>query len=280
MYVPRWLRMISRARSAPLVCFLFGIVLPVRDSASGGVLSRLVREQKTIVVDGVPETWRLKWDKRPTIACGADDPSISGTCPCSGFAYGQQGDLTLVLIRRGAVADRLELDPFFIRDELPGDGPAVLQRWPASLKDVNIGDNDATLMREVVDRGSVDVMRFADYDHDGGATEFLLQIGTLPCGKHQMVLVGISKRNRHLHVFRSVERPKEPLVLGSWQWEALLKSHGTITTIEWPCGDHGSDYEWTDTLSARDGLLHDVRKSRKCGRGEQENAPFDSTPPR
>jgi hypothetical protein len=231
------------------------------------------------MVDGVQETWRLQWHKAPTSVCGTDSPSVSGTCPCSGFAYGEQGELVLVRLRSGAEAERLELGPFFIHEQLPGEGPAMVQRWPATLKDMDIEDDDPEFMRAVVNRGLTDVMRFADYDRDGRATEFLLQVGTLPCGKHQMVVVGISKQNPHLHVFSSAENPEQPLVLGAWQWEALLKSHGPIKTFNWACADHGSEYEWVDVVSARHGLLHDVRTSRKCSEAHQTGAPFDSTPP-
>jgi hypothetical protein len=117
-------------------------------------------------------------------------------------------------MRPSVKTQELELGPLFIRDELPGDGPAVLQRSPPDFdKDISAGDKDAQFIREVVKRGSTDVMNLADYDHDGRATEVLLQVGTLPCGRHQMVLVGVSKQNPHLHVFSAVEKPTAPLVL-------------------------------------------------------------------
>jgi hypothetical protein len=252
------------------LCAGIGLVFAAAVGLAAAAGGPRVREQKTVVVDAVREMWRLEWQDSPTSACGPDFPEISLTCPCSGFAYGEQGRLALVRIRSGKVIERLALDRFFISDELPvAVGPAVLERWPPSFShDFNVGDHDAQFMREVAARRPADVMSVADYDHDGHATEFLLQVGTLPCGKQQMVLVGISKRDPHLHVFSSVERPSVPLVLGAWQWKQLLESHGTVKTIEWPCGDHGSEKEWTDTLTAHDGFIDDFRMSRTCGRDE------------
>ena len=269
-----------------LACVVAAVVVAVHAAPARSAPPGLVREERTVIVNGVREIWRLEWDGPSEIACGADSPSVSLTCPCSGFAYGEQGKLVLIRTLLTGQAEKLDLGPLFVRDEMPGNvvGPAVLQRWPPNYppkgNDIDIGGADPEFMSEAVRRGSTDVMRFADYDHDGMATEFLLQVGTLPCGKHQMVLVGISKRNPHLHVFSSVEAPQTPLMLGAWQWDALLKAKGPINTVSWPCGDHGSELEWTDEVSAQDGLLHDVKRSRKCTQSEQENAPFDSKPSR
>src|SRR6185312_170165 len=73
----------------------------------------LVREQKTVIVDGKPETWRLQWDEKPTPACGAEDADISLTCPCSGFAYGEKAPLELVRVRADGKTERLELGSLF-----------------------------------------------------------------------------------------------------------------------------------------------------------------------
>lgn len=273
-------------RTSMEACILAVLTLAADNAPALADESGLVREQKTVTVGAVREIWRLQWDRPPTAVCGADDPSVSLMCPCDGFAYGEQGELALVRIRPNGETENLELGPLFIREEVGGlgSGPGFLQHWPTNRSgphgDYTARDNDATFVHEVVRRGSTDVMRFADYDHDGMATEFLLQVGTLPCGKHQMVLVGISKRNPHLHVFSSVEAANTPLVLNQWQWKALLGSHGTVNTLRWACGDHLSGVEWTDAISAQDGLLHDLTKSRKCSQSEQDGAPLDSTRPR
>jgi hypothetical protein len=252
-------------------------------SASAADRASLVREQKTVMVNGSPEIWRLQWESKPTTLCGAEDAEMSLTCPCSGFAYGEQGKLALIRIRADGSHERLELGSLFQKDSpvlgMSG-GSAVLQRWAPRLsgpeQDLKHAADDK-FSAEVETRPLADVMQFGDYDHDGQSTEFPFQVSTMPCGKHQMVLVGLSKANPHLHIFSSVEKPETPLVLGVWVWDALLKSND-VDIVDWPCGDHGSDYEDRVHLQAGDGLLHAERRSRHCSTNELQAAPFDSTP--
>ena len=225
----------------------------------------LVREQKTVIVDGKPETWRLQWDTKPKPACGAEQADISLTCPCTGFAYGEEAPLSLVRIRSDGKVERLELGSLF---EQRKQARAVLQRW-APIES-NMPDNDwqhladDDFVARVARRPIVDVMQLADFDHDGAATEFLLQVSTLPCGKHQVVLVGISKADPHLHVFSSADDPQKPLVLGSWEWQALRNSAGPVDVIDWHCQEHGSDLQWRVHLSAKAGAIHVSKTSRAC----------------
>ena len=44
----------------------------------------MVREEKTLVVGGLREIWRLQWEKPPKTVCGADEPPVArddGTIP-------------------------------------------------------------------------------------------------------------------------------------------------------------------------------------------------------
>ena len=240
--------------------------------------SALVREQKTVMVDGKPEIWRLQWDSRPSPICGAEAADVSLTCPCSGFAYAEQAPLSLVRIRSDGKVERLELGSLFQEGPVVGSGGgrAVLQRWAPIEADQpdndwqHVGDED--FAARVAQRPLVDVMQFSDFDHDGQATEFLFQVATLPCGKHQMVLVGISKTNPHLHIFSSQEKPNEPLILGSWEWQALHDNPGPIDVIDWHCGDHGSDQLWTVHLLAAAGSIHATKIARQCPDPTQSEA--------
>jgi hypothetical protein len=232
----------------------------------------LIRQQKSVVVDGVKEVWQLRWEKQPEPVCAADDAEISLTCPCSGFAYGEQGSLELVRSRLGAPPETLALGPLFVDPGFAGHTPfaSVVQRWqPVEGDDDNDWKhaNDKDFATEVRKRKPTDLMTFADYDHDGRATEFLLQVATKPCGKRQMVLVGISKADPHLHVFSTPEKPDSPLVLTSWEWDALLKSNGHTSVIDWNCGDHLSGFEWRAILDAHDGVLHAKLQSFECRAG-------------
>jgi hypothetical protein len=232
----------------------------------------LVREQKTVMVDGKREIWRLQWGAKPSPICGVEEADISLTCPCSGFTYAEQAPLALIRIRSNGQTERLELGSFFQEDNNPvvgaGGGQAVLQRWAPIEADQpdndwqHLGDDD--FAARVAQRPLADVMKLADFDHDGQATEFLFQVATLPCGKHQMVVVGISKANPHLHVFSSQDNPNQPLILGSWEWQALRDNAGSVDVIDWHCGDHGSDQQWTVHLSAAAGSIHATKTARQC----------------
>jgi hypothetical protein len=99
----------------------------------------------------------------------------------------------------------------------------------------------ADLERRVEQRQPVSVLDLGDYDHDGWATEFVLHVGNMPCGKQLSVLVGISKARRKLHAFGTAEHSDRPLVLYTDHWTKLLAAQGPIRFVMWTCGDHGSE---------------------------------------
>jgi len=195
----------------------------------------LIREEQTVVVDGVSEVWRLEWRKPPQPACPPVEDSL--TCPCNGFAYGEGGDLYLVRVRRGTEYDRLHLTPLFENPE-----QAVLQRWPTDDKDLGAASSPG-FAEEVAKRPIVKVMQLADYDHDGRATEFLLTVENLACGHQQRVLIGLSRQNPRLHAFGTVLHPDKPLEMRKGMWEALRNAKSPVTVLDVSCGDHGSDGE-------------------------------------
>ena len=231
-----------------------------------------LRDQAVVTVRGVKETWQLVWGDKPVPVCGADDVVSSITCPCSGFAYGEAGHLSLVRRHGGEEIQRMSLGPLFENAEHPfvdyktGDAgikdAAYLNRRPLVLDDLRREEaGDSTLAAEIARRPQSKVIRPADYDHDGGATEFLLQVGTEPCGKHQFVAVGVSKDNPNLHALVSARKPDEPLVLPLQVWEALRKQQGPATVSTWDCGDHGAENRTEMVVSAIAGQIH-VRERR------------------
>ena len=224
-----------------------------------------VREGHKIVVHGVEERWRLEWVGRPRPACSPDQPEWM-TCPCNGFAFGERGNLVLVRERSGNEEERLGLTPFFEGEfDRPGySGEAVLRKWDVEKDDVN-ESNSALLASRVGPRPIVTVMDFEDYDHDGEATEFLLQVGTLPCGKPVSVAVGVSRGTDRLHVFGTVEHPDRPLILQTSHWKALLSAKAPIKVLDWTCGDHASETETVLELSADAEGIHATRNEYKCG---------------
>ena len=234
----------------------------------------LVRAQKTLVVNGARESWRLQWDAVPDSACGPEDMAVALACPCSGFAYGEVGKLVLVRMRKGTTPERLELASFFQGQGAPGSvggaGDAVVQRWrpkPATAHDEEDDWHHAAdfdFIKRVHARGSTEVLKLADYNHDGQATEFLLQVGAGGCGKHQMVLVGVSRYNPHLHVFASAEAPDQPLTLLAPVWAAVLRSPKPAHVMESSCDDPEREVESSLTVAARRGVFHVQRETRAC----------------
>lgn len=224
----------------------------------------VVREQRIFTVERSKEVWRLSWRDTPADSkfCGPADPSMAMTCPCSGAAYAQVGDLILERQRPGKRPDRMSLTPLFAgSDMLFNDGAvAMLARWPARLRDIDRDPTPAAIRR----RPAVPIMRLRDYNHDGIAGEFLLQIDTLPCGKHVMVAVGVTRDNPHLHVLTTAEHPERPLRLYEWQWDALARNPRPGKVIDWRCGDHGADQESATVLRTNQGRIHATRVASSC----------------
>ncbi|MDE2219339.1 MAG: hypothetical protein KGJ52_03070, partial [Gammaproteobacteria bacterium] len=180
-------------------CTLAGVVLATLtlNGARAAELADLVRAQRAVRVNGVIETWKLEWETLPVPVCGPDDVAVALACPCAGFAYGEAGRLSLVRLRAGATREVLDLTGFYRHEAVPGPGNlAVLQRWvpvPATAHDEDDDwhhASDLNFIARVRARGAADVMRLADFNHDGQANEFLLQVGTQGCGARRMVLVG------------------------------------------------------------------------------------------
>jgi len=254
------------------MCF---VVLLTGAAAFAGIGTPLVREEHIVTVEEVEERWRLEWVSAPSPVCSPEEPEWS-TCPCEGFAFGESGDLVLVRNRPGQEEERLPLSRLFDGDlDLPGVpdtlGQAILRRWDTYEKDID-ESGAVDFASRVRARPIATVMRFGDYDHDGRATEFLLQVGTLPCGMKMSVAVGISRSTPNLHVFSTVEHPEKRLILTASQWQALLEAKSPIKVGDWLCGDHGSDTETELELGADADGIHAKKREYECkddgGRGQ------------
>ena len=119
-----------------------------------------VREQRTLMVGGVAETWQLIWRGRPLPVCPPDDMDGSMTEPCSGLAYGEYGDLWLVRRRHGHEIERMDLKPIFGHFDYPDydllKGKAWLQRRAMKLSD--IGRSGPAFLAEVSKRPITTIM--------------------------------------------------------------------------------------------------------------------------
>jgi hypothetical protein len=229
--------------------------------------SERVREQRTVKVARAAEVWRLVWTGPTRQACGVKDEDVSLTCPCSGFAYGEAGALALVRLKSGHEVERMKLAPLFENsfDHPARPGEAALPLRSGELSDMTrFLDHDPRLRAEIARRPITPIMRFADYDHDGHATEFLMQVGTLPCGKRQYVALGVSADNPHLHALGSVAHPGKPLVLPAQAWAALAAHAQPGPVLTWQCGDHGSERRSDVVLSTANGRIRVLARSFSC----------------
>lgn len=228
-----------------------------------------LREQKTVTVDGRAEQWQLVWEGRPRSICGPDDVEMAITCPCTGFAYGELGRLSLVRRQGGKVIDRLALGSYF--EDLPADdakGLAAMQ-WrpmePRDFDDFQTADGtDPALAAAVRKRPGPRVMRMGDYDRDGNASEFLVQVSAGPCGHTAYMLFGVSRANPKLHAFGTADHPADPLVLPGQAWQALLTWSGPSRVTALACGDHGSDVRQELVLSSAQGTIRVRQKTWSC----------------
>jgi hypothetical protein len=213
----------------------------------------LLREAKAVAIDGRTEEWRLVWRATPAPVCSQDDVESAVTCPCYGIAYGEYGHLAVQRWQAARMVDGLDLGPLYGEFDGPGGIPAgmiPLRRKPLEYpRDSELASaSPQRLVTELANRPVAAVIQFADYDHDGVAAEFLLNVGTLPCGKLQFVAVGISRADSRLHAFGSAAHPDRPLVMPRHAWDALLETGrgsgslpGSATTIcpsstpSWSC---------------------------------------------
>jgi hypothetical protein len=239
-------------------------------AAAGGAeqTGPVIREERSVMVGGVRERWRLAWTSPPKPACAPDaDMQLEWfTCPCTGFAFGEQGDLELIRVTSDGSEDRLALTPFFDDDFNPAGGAAVLPRRPVRDGDRQAIESEgaARFASELRRRADVELMNVRDFDHDGRASEFFVQISSAPCGKRMGIVVGVSRQRPGLHAFGSASNPSKPLILRVDHWQALAGSAGPTTRVDWRCGDHGGDTQEELALRAdRDGI-HVTRRVYGC----------------
>lgn len=230
-----------------------------------GPEKEVVREQRSVTIGGEKQVWQLIWRRAPKDngSCGVTDPEGALTCPCIGFAYGEEGDLVLERQRPGRPSERMPLTPLFT-DVFDGSAPAppvaMLPRWQTRLEDIRHNPTAATIRARPI----VPIMRLRDYNHDGIAGEFLLQVQAGPCGHHGLVAVGVTRADPRLHALTTAEHPERPLVLEHWQWAALARNPRPKPLRDVACGDHGSDEETRIVLRTERGRVHATRITSTC----------------
>jgi hypothetical protein len=212
-----------------------------------------VRETQTVVRDGVAEQWRLQWRTAPTIVCN----EVPAACPCAGLTVAEAGQLELVRLRDGAPLERTALTSLGRFDE--GPGRFVLRRWEAPA-----GTEGTLSAGALAALPSLRAMTVRDYDRDGRAQEFMLQVGAGPCGHTQNVVVGIAGAGTRLRVFSTAAHPERPLRFDAPASWTELAAHGVVDAVMVECGDHGADEAEVLHVEAAAGVLRATRTRYAC----------------
>src|SRR5471030_306271 len=228
-----------------------------------------IRQKQKVIVNGEMEEWLLKWTGPVKPVCASSDLPTAMTCPCAGFAYGEQGKLSLERTRSGAIVESMNLSTLFEESDNPADtGNAALRLRARNEDDPFDGIDDPNDRRKfdaaVMLRPIADVIDVQDFSQDGMKSTFLLQVGNLPCGKRSMVLIGVSKSVPHLHAFTTIAHPERPLVLQAHEWMAVLNTGGTVAVTDWNCGDHGSENEIEKIILAHQGTFEIKSNTYSC----------------
>ncbi len=245
--------------------------------------AKLVREQKTIVVNGHRETWQLRWLRapKPSPDCSPMGESYENNCLCAGFAYGESGRLEVVR-RVGGKTERLVLDQFDRAGGFDTEGPdTVLRKWEPQAQDPTDRSDPAAIVKLITalkHRPQADVLALGDYLHDGVGRQFPFQVGQMTCGKRMNILVGVTAQNPHLHAIQPAAHAAEPIVADQRAWAALLGGGGVGTSTYWPCGDHGSEQEIALQLAARDGFVTGKTMNYECGKDGQRGKLVETGP--
>jgi hypothetical protein len=221
----------------------------------------LIREEEKVTINGVPEVWRLEWKQQPKPFCPADD-ELSAMCPCVGFIFGETGAMDLVRLRDHQEVERLSLGKFF-----PEYGNLAVmpgRQYRDSDDDSLLRHDFGGLSAQLSKRPQTKIMDFADYDHDGQATEFFIQTEVQSCGHRNGIVIGVSKANPRLHAFGTALHPNTPLHLEPREWEKLRDSTPTGWMVDTACNDHGSDGQLELQLMATPAGIREMSREYDC----------------
>lgn len=220
-----------------------------------------LREEAVVTYGGRIESWRIEWLDPPKEVC-APKLEESATCSCAGFSYAEYGQADLVRIVGGKEVDRFYLTSLFEAGETPIKKPAaVLPRWPILHEDFLA---NAPSVNSIKMRPPAQIMDIEDFNHDGWASEFILQIGANSCFHRQSVLVGVTPDQPLLHAFGTVKSPKRPLIIEPAAWRLLKKNPHHARYVSLQCGDHAASEQVEIILSIEKNGIRAIQETFAC----------------
>ncbi len=222
-----------RVRSTGAEGFVYVDAEAARRCQDQGATAPDIRESRTVMVDGVAETWRVRFET-PSRA-PADIPEGEESCPSRFEARFDRGRAVLERVRDGVVIDRYT-NPCR-RIDGAECGTELLIPWHVEAP------AGSHLSPEASDRLPwVTFLDVGDYDHDGRATEIAVDVGHLVCGHSVSYVIGITREHPRLHALTWSDGERMVSESGRLGWEAV-RANARGRAVTWGCGDHGSTAE-------------------------------------
>jgi hypothetical protein len=198
---------------------------------------------------GGEELWQIFWLEAPAAQCVRNASTAKNgaeqSCGCEGFWDGEAGRAVLVRSRDQHGSELLDLGSVFADTEEEALGGHVLFRARPAANESNATATPAP----------PDVLKLADYNHDGVAAEFVVHTANPACGHGRYLLVGLFDAKGELGAYPLSLDVPTPLALDTAEdWEQLRVA-GQLQRTFWRCFDQGATQESRIVASASAGKI-------------------------
>ncbi len=219
-----------------------------------------IRESHRVMVDGVEEEWRVRFETSSRPSEEQDDEG--GTCLDAFARRHDERPAVIERLRNGVVVDSLR-NACMSGDSGGGCFPHLLipRRVQSTMRQPS--PTPAQLERTPW----ITVLDIGDYNHDGRAWEFALNIGYLICGHPVSAVIGITRDQPRLHTLRWADNQPMALINDLRQWDAV-RAHPRGEMVIWGCWDHGYGAEkrlrWHPARGRLAGTYFDLAMDDDC----------------
>jgi hypothetical protein len=191
-----------------------------------------IRESRMVMVDGVMEEWRVRF-----ISPSGAYPSIppdEWNCIESFYNHFDRGDAVLERLRDGVVIERIDHLPCAEGSYMPCPYSLLIPRHAVPYPFDEASATAATLEH----LPWITWLDIADYNHDGQATEFAVNVGRIACAVQVSLVVGVTRDRPRFHVLRWANGDTMSNAVDQTWWDDVRdRSRGEHVSIA--CGDHG-----------------------------------------